>query len=82
LSGSTVLRLRVKAGARRNAILGLHAPPERGKANRAVLELLAEALGLAPSSLELVTGRASPDKGVRIPLSPKETLDRLARRMS
>ena len=83
----TRLRLRVKAGARRNAIVGAHAgalkllvttPPEKGKANRAVLALLAEALGLAPSELELVAGRTSPNKTVLVPLAPSAVRERLA----
>jgi uncharacterized protein len=78
----------VKAGARGSAIVGPHggalkitvaAPPERGKANRAVLELLAGALGLAPSSLELVSGPTSPDKVLLIPLSADEIEARLSR---
>ena len=83
----TRLRLKVRAGARRDAIVGAHggalklqviAAPERGRANRAVLELLARALDLASSTLELVSGHGSPDKVVLVPLSPAEVLRRLA----
>ena len=58
--GGTRLRLRVKAGAKKTAILGVHggaiklsvaAAPERGKANRAVVKLLAEVLGLPSSAV-------------------------------
>jgi uncharacterized protein (TIGR00251 family) len=82
----TRIRLRVKPGARRDGIVGPHggalkvtvaASPERGKANRAVLDLLAGALGLAPSSLEIVAGETSPDKIVLIPLPPGEVAARL-----
>ncbi len=85
-AGATRLRLKVKAGARRNAIVGAHAgalklsvtaAPERGKANRAVLALLAETLKLAPSDLELVAGPTSPDKTVLVPLSPSAVRERL-----
>ena len=84
----TRLRLRVKAGARKTGILGVHggalkltvsSAPEKGKANRAVLELLAEALELAPSALEIVAGGASQDKVVLLPLHPGEVMDRLRR---
>ncbi len=87
VAGGTRLRLRVKAGARRDTIVGAHggalkvsvaAPPERGKANRAVLELLAGALGLPPSSLALVSGETSPDKTLFVPLPPEA----VARRVS
>jgi hypothetical protein len=75
--GGTRLRLRVKAGARTTAIVGAHggalkvsvaAAPERGKANRAVVELLAEALGLPSSAVTIVSGKSSQDKVVEIAL--------------
>ena len=61
--------------ARRNSITGLHAgalkvavtePPDKGKANEAVIALLAKALGLAPSCIELLAGHTSRDKQVAI----------------
>ncbi len=42
--------------------------PEDGKANVAILRLLAKALGCPVSSLELVRGASSRHKLVRIPL--------------
>jgi len=80
------LRLKVKAGAKRSALLGMHggalkiavtAAPEKGKANRAVLKLLGDALGVPPSALQLVAGASSPDKTVLVPLAPAD----LARRI-
>ena len=41
------------------------APPEDGKANKAVQKLLAKALGVAPSRLTLVRGATSRDKVFR-----------------
>lgn len=88
VKGGVRLRLRVKAGAGRNALLGSHAgalklsvtaAPEKGKANRAVLGLLAERLGVPPSSLELISGAASPDKTVLLPLDRRALLRRLLR---
>jgi len=82
----TRLRLKVRAGAERDALQGEHAgvlklgvtaAPERGKANHAVLRLLAERLGLAPSTLSLVSGHASPEKIVLVPLGRAETVRRL-----
>jgi hypothetical protein len=67
--------LKVRAGARRNAIAGPHgealkiavtAAPERGRANRAVLELLAEALGLPVGRLRILRGETSADKAVLV----------------
>lgn len=70
----TVLTLRVTPRARRNTVavegdlLRIHvtAPPEDGKANRAVIRLLADALGLAPSRLTVIRGESSRDKLVRL----------------
>jgi len=74
-AASTRLRLRVSPGARGDAIVGPYADgwkvrvtasPEAGRANEAVLELLAERLALPRASVELVSGRSSRDKIVRL----------------
>ena len=71
----TRLRLRVVPGARRSEIVGRHgeawkvrvnAPPERGAANDAVLELLADALGVSAGDVRLVSGHGSRDKMVEL----------------
>ncbi|KAA9010363.1 DUF167 domain-containing protein [Histidinibacterium aquaticum] len=41
-------------------------PPEDGKANRAILALLAKALGLPKSRLRLVRGETARDKVVQV----------------
>lgn len=73
----TRLRLRVKAGAKTSAIVGVHggalkvsvaAAAERGKANRAVVKLLAEVLGLTPSGVAIVSGKSSQDKVAEVAL--------------
>ena len=60
-------------GASRSEVVGRHgdgwkvrvaAPPENGKANDAVVELLASALGVPRASIEIVGGRGSRDKTV------------------
>ncbi|HEX7614587.1 MAG TPA: DUF167 domain-containing protein [Thermoanaerobaculia bacterium] len=84
---SVRLRLRVSAGASRRRILGVHgralklsvkAPPEKGKANRDVLALVAETFGLATSDVEIVSGDTSPDKVVRLPLACADAARRWA----
>lgn len=62
--------MRVTPGARSEGIaidggqvqVKVRAKPEDGKANQAVLDLLAEALGLAPSRLRLLRGATSREK--------------------
>jgi uncharacterized protein YggU (UPF0235/DUF167 family) len=59
--------------------LRVAAPPERGKANEAALDLLARTLDVAPGSVRLVTGRGSRDKTVEISgLTAEEAERRLA----
>jgi uncharacterized protein (TIGR00251 family) len=41
-------------------------PPEKGRANRAVVRLLAEHLGLSPSRVTIVAGHASRSKIVHV----------------
>jgi len=87
--GDAVLfAVRVSAGAARTRVLGVHggalkvsvqAPPEKGKANKAVLRLVAETFGVAPSHVALVRGETSPDKIVRLPLASVEARARWAR---
>ncbi len=66
-----ILRVRAQAGARTNGVIGEHngmlrvavtAAPEKGKANKAIVEVLADALQVAKSSIEWVAGKASPQK--------------------
>ncbi|MGB2953485.1 MAG: DUF167 domain-containing protein [Gaiellaceae bacterium] len=72
---STRLQLRVSPGARRNELVGRHgdawkvrvaAPPEDGRANEALVGLLADRLDLPRSSVTIVSGHASRDKIVRL----------------
>jgi uncharacterized protein (TIGR00251 family) len=67
----TILPVRAQAGARKNEIRGVQdgmlkvsvtQAPERGKANKAIAALLAKALGLRKSQIELLAGPSSPMK--------------------
>lgn len=42
------------------------APPERGKANQAVIDVLAESLGLTRNQIRISSGETSPLKTVEI----------------
>jgi hypothetical protein len=73
----------VQARARRNEVVAqpdgtfrvrVTAAPEDGGANRAVIALLAEALGVAPSRIELARGAVSRDKLFRIAGGPHPAL--------
>lgn len=75
MSASTRLQVRVAPGASRPGIVGRHgaawkvrvaAAPEAGKANDAVVRLLAETLALPARDIEIVSGHASRDKLVAL----------------
>ena len=66
-----ILPVRAQPGARRNEIRGVQdgalkvcvtASPEKGKANKALVELLAKSLGLKKSQIELISGQTSHQK--------------------
>jgi len=72
---STRLRLRVSPGAGRDEFVGRYgegwkvrvdAPPERGRANDAVLRLVAKRLGIARTAVTLVSGATGRDKVVEL----------------
>ena len=81
-------RVKVHAGAKRNRVEGapegwlrvsVAAAPERGKANRAVLALLAKALRAPPSSLAILSGDTDARKRIGVSgLAPEELSGRLA----
>ena len=84
----SILPVLANAGARRNAMLGERAgalrvavtsPPERGKANEAIVTLLAESLEIRPSRISLVSGATSRQKRFLIEgIEPAELAARLA----
>ena len=70
-----VVRLKVVPGAGREGIsrgadgglrLAVTAAPERGKANAAAVALLAKALGIPKTTIEVIQGAASRTKTLRI----------------
>ena len=72
---TTRLRLRVTPGARRSGIVGRYgeawkvrvaAPPEDGRANAAVVRLLADTLELPREAVTLVSGHGTRDKVVEL----------------
>jgi uncharacterized protein (TIGR00251 family) len=71
------VQIQVKAvpGASRSRIVGwlgdhlkvaVAAPPEGGKANKAICEVLAKALGVKPQDVQVATGASNPRKKVLV----------------
>jgi uncharacterized protein (TIGR00251 family) len=67
----TILPVRAQPGTKRNAIVGEHdgalkiavtAAPDKGKANDAIIAVLAKAFGLPKSNIELMSGPTSRQK--------------------
>ena len=42
------------------------APPEKGKANQAVIKFLAETLGLKKNAIQIVSGKTNPVKQLKV----------------
>jgi uncharacterized protein (TIGR00251 family) len=82
-----LLAVRAQPGARKNAVVGEHggalkvavtAPPEDGRANEAITDLLREWLGLKRSQVELISGMRNRNKQFLIRgLSPEELLEQV-----
>jgi uncharacterized protein (TIGR00251 family) len=73
--GGVELSVFCQPKAARSALIGMHggalkakvkAPPVEGRANRALLDLLAGALGVPRGRLTLVSGKQSRNKRVRV----------------
>ncbi|MCL4221312.1 MAG: DUF167 domain-containing protein [Phycisphaerales bacterium] len=69
--GGVLIRVKAVPGARSDQVAGVlgdrlkvrvSAPPEAGKANRAIAELLAASLGVRARQVTLVAGPGSPEK--------------------
>ena len=88
----TILPVRAQPGAKRNEIRGeqdgalkvcVTQSPEKGKANKAVIELMAKSLGLRKSQIELLSGETSHQKRFLIRgITPEELAQILAEKMN
>ena len=81
----TLIKVYLQPRSSRNEIIGPYrdgikvkvtAPPAEGKANEALLRLLAKELDVAPSCIEIVKGYHSREKTLRISNSNPLTLKR------
>lgn len=73
--GAVLVPVKAVPGASRTRIVGeldgrlkvaVAAPPEKGKANKAIVALLADAVGVSRRSVEVVAGHSNPLKTIRI----------------
>ena len=88
MQGPTKLTLRVSPGARRGGVVGrqgavwkirVTAPPEDGRANDALVRLLAKTLDVPRRDIEIVSGHGARDKIVALAgIGPDEIERRLA----
>ncbi len=79
----TLISVHLQPGARADAICGVHgdalkcrvrARPQRGRANEALLKLLADALSRPQRSLEIVSGHGARRKRIRLRDMDPETV--------
>jgi uncharacterized protein (TIGR00251 family) len=87
-SGRLLVEVKAVPGAARSMVAGLRdgallvrvaAPPDKGKANEELRSCLADALGIAKSEVELVSGATSRRKRLSLPASVESALRSLAR---
>jgi hypothetical protein len=88
----SILSVRAQPNAKKNAVQGeqagslkvvVTAPPEDGRANQALVEVLREWLGVKRSQLELVSGITSREKQVLVRgMTPDELRERITRLLS
>lgn len=74
-SAGVLIAVKAVPGAKRDEIVGrlgdrlkirVSAPPEGGKANKAICELVARELGIRAQDVEVVRGTSSPEKTLRV----------------
>ncbi len=75
IDGGVVFSAKVLPGSNKTAVCGLlggvlkikvSAAPEKGKANRCLVEFLAAQLGVRKSAVSIISGRTSPVKKVQV----------------
>jgi len=71
----TIFKIKVQPGAGKNEIVGvqgdaskikINAPPVKGKANRALIDFLADKLGVKRSEVEIISRRTSRIKKIKV----------------
>jgi uncharacterized protein (TIGR00251 family) len=88
VTGQIKISVKVQPNAGKNAIVGLTdgvwrikvaAPPDKGKANKELIDFLSDTLGVKKDSLSISKGHTSHNKILSIEgLTPEEVLERLS----
>jgi uncharacterized protein len=89
-SACAKISVKVQPNAGRNEVTGLSngvwrikiaAPPDKGKANKELIEFLSQVLGLKKNALDIMNGHTSHSKVISIEgLTPEEIVSRLTRK--
>lgn len=88
-SEGVILLVKAQPGARKNEVSGERngrlivkctQAPEKGKANDAIIEILAKALGVRKSSISLLSGQTNSEKKFLIEDAGIEEIERLGSR--
>ena len=75
IKGGVVFKVKVLPGSSRTAVCGLldemvkikvSAAPEKGKANKCLLDFLAKQLGVKKGAVNIISGKTSTVKSVRV----------------
>ena len=75
IDGGVVFTAKIVPGSSRTAVCGLldemlkikvSAPPEKGKANKCLLDFLAKQLGVKKKTIKIVSGKTSAVKSVQV----------------
>jgi len=87
IDNSVVFKVKVVPGSSRTAVCGLlddmvkikiSAAPEKGKANKCLLDFLAKQLGVKKNAVSIISGRTIAVKGVQVTgISTKTLLKKL-----
>jgi uncharacterized protein (TIGR00251 family) len=82
-----IIKVKIVPGSSKNKIIGVYndslkititAPPVEGKANKKCIAYLAKYFDMAKSKIEIISGKNSKNKLIKIyDISPKEFLDKL-----
>jgi uncharacterized protein (TIGR00251 family) len=75
VAGGVVFTVKIVPGSSRTSVSGLFdgmvkikvsAPPEKGKANRCLVEFLAKQVGVKKNAVSIISGKTNPVKDVKV----------------